>query len=126
MYAIRSYYGMKPLVLTIIVSLAFQMLALGQAGIKGRIMDSTLPVPDATIFIETLQKGTSTKLDGTFELHLKSGNYILTISSVGFQTRSIQVVVEDEMVDLGEITLEPTNHVITSYSIHYTKLYEKE
>jgi len=117
---------MKTLLLVLLNVFAVQAVVLGQAGVKGRISDeNNMPVPDATILIENSQKGTTSQSDGTFELKLESGHYVLTVSSVGLETRSIQVSVNDEMVDLGEIRLNHANQVVEEVVISVSRRPEK-
>lgn len=86
--------------------------------IAGRILDSNdLPLPGATVIIESLHKGTVSDVNGYYRIvSLVPGNYDINVSYIGFKsaTKSVQVVagkttsVNFEMeagIDIGEITV---------------------
>jgi iron complex outermembrane receptor protein len=55
----------------------------------GKVVDeNNQPLIGATVLIKEQSKGTSTNFDGEFAVALKTGNYTLVISYVGFQTLS--------------------------------------
>ena len=57
------------------------------------------PVPFANIFVKEIQSGTSSDAEGHFFLTLTTnGEYELIISSVGYETQSIKVLVGEEEV----------------------------
>lgn len=76
--------------------------------VKGKIVDynSQSPLAGATIYIIELNKGTSSKNDGTFTLkNLKKGEYLIQVSYVGYQTQIKNVLVEQSDINL-EFSLE--------------------
>lgn len=59
-------------------------------------------LPDSTI------QGTSTNSKGNFKLQsIKKGNYSLVIKYLGYKSYSIQLVVTNKSIDVGEIKLNP-------------------
>lgn len=52
-------------------------------------------VPFATIKVKELGSGTTVKQDGTYELGLRAGNYLLEISMIGYKNQLITLSVPD-------------------------------
>jgi len=67
--------------------------AVAQMQVTGLVMDrdSGNPLPGATIQVEELGKGTVADADGYFNLSLPEGHFVLLISFVGFEVKSIEV-----------------------------------
>ncbi|WP_346858219.1 DUF5686 and carboxypeptidase regulatory-like domain-containing protein [uncultured Draconibacterium sp.] len=88
---------------TILFVLPF--LAKGQV-ISGLISDEqNNPVPYATIFVKETKEGTTSNVDGKFQLQLPKGNYNLTIRSMGFYQKSKEVGLQTDSLNLP-ITLK--------------------
>jgi outer membrane receptor protein involved in Fe transport len=93
--------------------------------IIGKIIDiSKEAIPFASIALYTLPdsslfKGTTSDIDGNFELFAKPGNYYLTISFLSFQNNTISVELNPSqgIVDLGKITLKKDAIVIDEVEI---------
>ena len=68
-----------------------------RGAIIGRIVDSEdLPLPGAAVFIKSLNKGVVTDNDGVYRiLGLSKGNYIVTVSYVGFKPIEKEVSVKE-------------------------------
>ncbi len=89
----------------------------GKYRISGKVMnaETNRPVVGANIYIEDLNIGAATGLDGTFFIELPSGNYTVQISSLGLEktvrqvnlTRDTEMVVSlfTESVELDEIVI---------------------
>jgi hypothetical protein len=73
------------------------------------------PLAFASVQVQELQRGTTTKEDGTYELRLEEGKYNLVFSMVGYQTRTVTLVVagdqvlnrimEEDETSLGEVVV---------------------
>jgi hypothetical protein len=60
--------------------------------LKGKITNNRLePLAYATVQVQELQRGTTTKENGTFELLLEEGKYTVVFSMVGYTSRSVTV-----------------------------------
>lgn len=117
---------MKSILFLTFILLATENKALGQTGIKGRIIDNqNQEIPYATVFVEAQQKGTTSNTDGNFEITLKNGTYELKISSVGFVTRKIDVTINDKLEDLGNIRLDFANQIVDEVVVSASKNPEK-
>ena len=77
-----------------------------QVSLTGKVVDAKMNAPMAgvSVYAADLQRGTSTKSDGTYELHLPSGPHIVTFSHINFDDR----VTDLEIYENGklDITLE--------------------
>lgn len=74
--------------------------------IKGTVICDDGPLPGVTIYMEALNIGAATDLDGQFTLQTKTeGNQKLKISYIGYQDKIIDVNVKKGINDLGSITL---------------------
>ena len=80
--------------------------------ITGKVVDANeRPIEFATVLVadsETQKplSGTTTLVDGSFELETKASNFYIEVSFIGFETRTFgQPVTKDETITLGTITL---------------------
>ena len=68
------------------------------AAVSGRVRDAETaePLPFANVYLEEAGRGTSTDLDGKFEIaNISEGSDILVIRFVGYKTHRIPIVVTD-------------------------------
>lgn len=72
-------------------------LACAQGTISGRVTDSrNVPLPDVSIYIQALNKGTASDKVGRFFLkNIPPGTYDLSVSSVGFRSQQQSVTVSN-------------------------------
>jgi len=62
-------------------------------GIEGRVTSTSgEPVSFATIYAAGVSKGTTSNIDGYFQLSLPEGKHTLTVRYLGYKTREIEVV----------------------------------
>lgn len=80
--------------------------------LSGKVVaESAKPIPYATIAVyalpdSSLANGTSTGDKGQFKVSLKPGDYYVKISYLSFASKTMQVAIENEPVNLGTITLK--------------------
>lgn len=87
----------KYILTLVILFLANEFYA--QFNLSGKIFENdSTPVIGATIYVNTLKRGTVTDIDGSFNLKLPAGNYDLKISSIGFSTLNKKILVENDLV----------------------------
>lgn len=96
-----------PLLLLLLGLLHISFGLSGQnAALKGKITDeSGTPLPFASIYIKGTSKGTTTNIEGRFELELKPGTYEVVFQYIGYQ-QLIQQVQVDENTDLTIVLKE--------------------
>ncbi len=76
-------------------------------GLRGTIVDEKgNPVPMASIYLPSEQKGTISNNEGHYEISLPSGEYDLIFQSLGFKKRTFHLTIRKTWIDL-DITLEP-------------------
>jgi hypothetical protein len=95
-----------------------------QTNISGKILNraDSKPVPDANVFLSNATIGTKTASDGTFTLHnIKPGKYELVVSIVGFETFNKSITVENNNIEIPDITLPPKTIALKEVSIKYHK-----
>jgi len=88
--------------------------------ITGTIIDSVTQKPVEFANIALMKAGSSTPVDGTvaddkgqFTLKVAPGNYSVSITFIGFQTKTIRITAEDKKdVELGTIIISPTPQVL--------------
>lgn len=67
--------------------------------ISGHITDeSNNPVPFANIFIKELESGTASDDKGYYFMTIDPGIYNIVVSSIGFQTQTTQIIINDKPV----------------------------
>lgn len=107
-----------------VIVMVFSTLAIAQTTIEGIVVNQeNLPLPNVTIYIPNLEKGTITDLDGTFKINnIPKGNLNLVFSSLGFTTYSkkinltdnetvtFNIILEESAVEMQEIVLSTPFH----------------
>jgi outer membrane receptor for ferrienterochelin and colicins len=117
---------MKAFLFTLFAFCLSHSFLCAQTGFKGRILDeSGKALSMADIYIDDLNKGLSSNQDGYFELELENGNYLLRISSLGYETKTIQLIVNDDMHDLGDILLLEAHQLMDEVVISGSRKMEK-
>ncbi|GGB96196.1 TonB-dependent receptor [Dyadobacter sediminis] len=97
------------------ISLLLSVSCFAQTGkIKGTVMDNTKSsLPGVNILIKGTGLGTHTDYSGLFELSgINDGNYVLSISSLGFKTRELPFTISQNEVDLKTITLYAGDEIL--------------
>lgn len=84
--------------------------------VRGTVVDeANEPLPGATVFIKGTKTGTSTDVDGNFELHvLKAGKVTLEVSYVGMKTKSVQTTTGSQIDIVLETSADMLDEVIVS------------
>ncbi|HYC85371.1 MAG TPA: TonB-dependent receptor, partial [Chryseosolibacter sp.] len=97
--------------------------------ITGTIMDSVTQRPVEFANIALMKADSNTPIDGAvaddkgqFSLKVAPGNYKLSISFIGFETRTITLTAEDKKdIDLGSIIISPTPQVLKEVTVEGQK-----
>ena len=92
-----------------------------QATITGTVTDSNqMPIIGANVSLKNTSKGAQTNEKGSFDIsNLESGDYVLTLSYLGFKTKDIALSISNNQnLDLGNITLYEGNEILTEVVIN--------
>ena len=96
--------------------------------VKGKVVDQNeAAVPYATVLLykssdSSLVDGASTDDYGQFEIPCKAGSYYLTIKFLSYKERIISDLnLSEESVDLGNLTLEPSDEMLDAVEIKADK-----
>lgn len=95
-------------------------IALAQTTITGKVISAVdkKPVPYASVFLSNSLVGAKTNDDGSFTLNnVKSGQYDLVISFIGFETHHQTVTVSNGSVALPDILITPKNTTLKEVTI---------
>lgn len=110
---------MKTIITTLllIISVTFGM---AQYTINGKVTDDkNNPLADVNILIKNTSKGIETDKEGVFELgNLKSGNYKLLISIVGYKTKQINVALSNKNKTISTVKLVQQNNQLNEVLIN--------
>jgi len=90
------------------MTVLFSQVVIAQSGVKGVVKDSETneTLIGATVMLQGTSKGTATDTDGKFDLATDPGTVKITISYVGYQSKTVTVTVPDgKKFDLGVVTL---------------------
>ncbi len=107
----------------LLFALAIATHSYSQNTINGKVIDADTHkgLMAVTLYIPSIQKGTTTDFDGNFEIkNIKAGNYKLVISSIGYTTQTLEVKVPQEKslnIDLKPSAIE-MEEVIVSTPFH--------
>ena len=113
---------MKIITLTTALLLAFH--GISQSGLKGTVTDErNQPIFGASIYIEELQKGTTTDYDGNYELsNIKEGTWKVTYRMLGYRTQTrnltlnpnetlqLSIALQEELNDLDEVVVSASRN----------------
>lgn len=82
-------------------------ISLAQGTISGTVTDSqNTPLPDVNLLIQELNKGTSSDKLGRFALkNIDEGSYTVLVTSVGFQSKQLNVTVKSDETTSINISL---------------------
>ncbi|HEV7382860.1 MAG TPA: TonB-dependent receptor [Dyadobacter sp.] len=101
--------------LSILLCLLVSTLAFAQTGkVTGTVVDNTSnAIPGATVLIKSTRTGTSADASGAFTIsNIAAGNYVLTVSSIGFKTKEIAITVAENEVNLNTIMLYEGDEIL--------------
>ena len=121
---------MKHALLFLVMGLSFQ-LGYAQNTISGMITneEDRTPLEQVTVYFPELEKGTSTNDQGEFEIRdLPVGNYIIIVSSIGFQTISnsidikkgtntLNVALTSSVIEMEEVIVSTPFHKLQSENV---------
>lgn len=93
-----------------LILISFTSAAMGAKKISGRVLDGeNQPVIGANVYWEKSRKGTTTDLDGRFELNRVASEKKLVASYIGYTPAIVEVNDSDEEINIflkGEIELQ--------------------
>jgi hypothetical protein len=96
---LRSSFLDGPAIVLCLAVLLFSPCSLFAQSLSGYVLNAdNEPVPYVTVFIRQLQTGTSTDHEGKYFLTLQPGIYDVVFSSVGYVTKTAQVIIRDKPV----------------------------
>ena len=91
------------------------------ATVTGTVTDNNqMPIIGANLSLKNTSKGAQTNEKGSFEIsNLESGDYVLTLSYLGFKTKDIALSISNNQnLDLGNIILYEGNEILTEVVIN--------
>lgn len=93
-------------VISFFVVIMIAQLSFSQGLVKGVVVDKSTnePLIGVTVYSSTSGKGAVSTLDGSFAIKLSSNAENLTLTYVGYTTKTVQVTTADQ--DFGKIELE--------------------
>lgn len=75
-------------------------------------------IPGVSILVKGTSTGTTTDVNGSFSVNVKSGSSVLTISAVGYKTKDVSVGSQSSLsVTLDEDVSQLSEVVVTGYTI---------
>ncbi|MCU0446306.1 MAG: TonB-dependent receptor [Microscillaceae bacterium] len=100
----------KRLLFIFLTCLSLQWASAQVGSISGRVLDNqNLPLPGATVYIESIRNGAVSNVDGEFIItNVPSGDYVLKITYIGFKTITQNVSVSGGDANVS-IKLEPSS-----------------
>ena len=111
---------MKIFISTLSLFLFFSSLVFGQ-GIVGKVTNQTQePLAFVNIYIKTLETGTTTNAKGEYYFVVQPGEYEVIFSSLGYQSFSQVVRIDNEEVTLN-VTLQPDDIQLNEVVIKASK-----
>ncbi len=102
---------MKKVYLLLLICLSVSTAAFAQFQISGKVTETNgEPIPFASIYIKSTNKGVSANADGIYKLSAEKGSVVLVFKAIGFKTteRTMQVngnVVANQILGVESYTL---------------------
>ena len=115
---------MKKLLLSLILTACFNFINAQNNSIEGVVYDNAnTPLELVNIFIQNVNQGTQTDAQGYFTIaNLKEGDYVLSISYLGYKTKEIPFsVTNNDTKSLGTIILFEGNEILSEIVIDGTR-----
>lgn len=101
----------------LLIALLFCFTTLFSQGIRGLITDENgEPMPYASIYIKQKGTGTSSNVDGHYELRLPPGKYEITYQFLGFKSQQRNVVIGEGFTNL-DIQLKPQTETLQEVAV---------
>lgn len=117
---LHRMYNLKMLTMLLPLIILMCDISIGQHTVSGTVYDAETEetLPGATIVVEGTDRGTSSDMDGNFELTVETGEETLAVSYVGYQETTLNIEGRSEL----DIYLIPglefeEEVVITGYQI---------
>src|SRR5690606_1465963 len=110
-------YPLQIVAVILITHLSFAQ----HATVTGTVTDNNqMPIIGANLSLKNTSKGVQTNENGIFEMpNLESGDYVLTLSYLGFKTKDIALSISNNQnLDLGNIILYEGNEILTEVVIN--------
>jgi TonB-dependent starch-binding outer membrane protein SusC len=115
----------KTRVLFVLFSLAYPILTFGQEKtISGTVIDEAKEaIPGVTVLIKGTQQGTITNMDGYYTLQISDEANSLIFSSVGFETKEVEIGNRTEInVEMKSDILGLNEVIVVGYGVQKKKL----
>ena len=110
---IRAHHFKSPLkVLLIFVLFIFSHLTWSQtSAISGTVTDGVGPLPGVNVFLKGTQQGTSTNIDGEFNINAQQGQ-VLVFSYIGFETKEVTISDQTELNISLEVSASALDEIV--------------
>ncbi len=87
-------------------------------GVRGIVTDEAgAPLPMVSIFIASERTGTTTNLEGNYEIPLDTGKYLLVFQSLGFARREFNLTIRNNWLDLN-VMLQPQDYQLPEVKVY--------
>jgi len=101
---------MKIILSTALLFVVSFTMAQNKGTIKGILLDKEMnnePLPFANVFIKGTQTGTTTEINGSYQIQINPGTYTLVLSFVGYQKIEVPnvIVKADEVITVETVIL---------------------
>ena len=106
-------------ILLLSMSLALVLCTYAQRTVSGKVTDSGGEgLPGVTVVIKGTTNGTTTDIDGNYQLQVDGDDAVLVFSSVGMETQEVAVSARSVIdVELSENTTQLQEVVVTAFGI---------
>jgi outer membrane receptor protein involved in Fe transport len=104
----RLYRFIFAIVSLLIIAVESNAQSFGE--IKGTIKDGETgnALPGVNVALQGTNRGTNTAIDGSFKItRVASGNYVLSVSLIGYSTAQLNVAVEADRTSVVDLSLNP-------------------
>jgi len=102
------------------------LLANNDGTLTGTIKHNGAPIPGATIFIKSLQLGTSSDFKGHYKFNIPAGIHRITVQAMGYETTERTVNIQRHHTKTLHITLEESTFGLDQIVVTGTKTFKRQ
>lgn len=106
------------LLFLLLFSILYPESAAQSQGVRGTVTDETgAPMSMVSIYIASERTGTTTNLEGNYEIPLDTGQYLLVFQSLGFARREFKLTIRKTWLQL-DVMLHPQDYQLSEVKIY--------
>ncbi|MBL4747075.1 MAG: TonB-dependent receptor [Flavobacteriaceae bacterium] len=117
---------MKTYLLLFSLCIGHLLQANNDGTLTGTVKYNGTPIPGATIFIKSLQLGTTTDFKGHYSFKIPAGTHQVTIQAMGYETTKRTILIQKHQTKTLHLTLKETLFNLDQIVVTGTKTFKRQ